>query len=144
MTLLVRMAALGILTSLISTCLWNPTCARWRRVLRNVDSVALSMEDKYAVMLCQKQWTHPPSYHMTMLLVDMGDEAIPFLQDKILLEDDDLNVRDIVNVFTLMHPRVADLHDHAGLVPLIHAKAAQVRDPGWRRMALDMIDDAGL
>lgn len=142
---------MGALMALSSACWPDPTCAGWLDLLveeRREEQARLfadlSIEDKYVVVLCESQYVHPSPYRLTLAFVDMGDEVIPFLQEKLVLESDDFNIRDIVHVLTLMHPNVANLHDHPGLVPLMHARAAQISAAGLRRTVLGMIDRAGL
>jgi len=99
------------------------------------------LADQYRVYICGNQFIHPPAIHLSSALAKRGEEAVPFLTEKMRRAKDDLTIRDVINVFYEMQ-RLGS-HDVANdevLMRLAATKVDHMRAKGWQGIARQSLE----
>ncbi len=71
-----------------------------------------SIDDQYSVLICGNQVLHPPALYLAEPFAEKGRIVLDFLKAKLRQATDDLTIRDIIYVFTVMNRQGA--HDVVG------------------------------
>jgi hypothetical protein len=97
---------------------------------------------QYAIFICGNQYVHPPMMYLAELLAKEGGKVVAFLKMKLLAVKDDLTVRDLIFVFAEMNRlktyNVAADHE---LMNLIVERLEGMKDPDWKQIAGQMVDE---
>ncbi len=94
---------------------------------------ARPLADQYAIYLCGTQFIHPPALELAGPFAAQGPPAAAFLKGRLAATVEDLDVRDILQVFREMkrqHTYSAASDD--SLMFLIRAKSGSISNPYWR------------
>ena len=100
-----------------------------------------SLEYKYAAMICGNQLRHPPDLGLSAEMAKLGPDAAYFLMHKLAAANDDLIIRDIVIVFSLMQALgTYDVAENDVMMGLMEEKVAQMQDPDWKSIVSEDLD----
>lgn len=111
--------------------------------VRVADFTNHDLATQYAIFICGNQFRHPPAIYFAEPFAQRGEEAVPFLKEKLVGANDDLTIRDIILVLTEMSRR--NTYDVAGdseLIRLMTASVEKMRDEDWKRMAQENLSEA--
>lgn len=105
------------------------------------DFTRLDLETQYAIFICGQQRMGAPRIELSEALAMEGAPAATFLKQKLARATDDLTIRDIINVLTLMQLRgTYQVADDPALLDLMRAKANSMRS-SYRGVVQSWIDE---
>lgn len=103
-----------------------------------------SLFDQYDIYIFGNQFRHPPAQFLASCFALNGVAAVELLRAKLPDANGDLTVRDIVKLLkTIDAMRMYDVAGDAALMAEATARAAKMKDPGWRVLVEDWLTKMG-
>jgi len=103
------------------------------------------LETQYTLYIYGCQVREPPAIYLAEVFAGGGQPSAALLSRKLAQANDDLTIRDIVQVFYWMNRlRDYDLRDDVTLQELMRQKVSSMTEPDWKRMAQeDLLEENG-
>ncbi len=110
--------------------------------VRVADFANYDLATQYAIFICGNQFRHPPAIYFAEPFAQQGEEAVPFLKDKLFRATDDLTIRDIILVLTEMsRQNTYDVTEDKELVRLMTASVEKMGDEDWKRITQENLSE---
>jgi hypothetical protein len=98
------------------------------------------IDSQFTLVLCQNRTIHPSPLDLSVAFAERGSAAVPFLSRRLAEAEDDLTIRDIVLILSLMQHRAYDVAANQGLVALMRRRAGEMKDAELRASTVSMIE----
>ena len=96
--------------------------------------------EQYQIFRYGNDRIEPPALELANPIAERGAQAVPFLFSKLNSERDDIDVRDIVLVFSVMAAlRSYDVKSDVGLITKLESAVAGMSDKDWQSMCAAML-----
>jgi hypothetical protein len=98
------------------------------------------LPEQYKIFRYGNDRLEPPALGLANPIAERGAQAVPFLLAKLDSEKDDIGVRDIVLVFSVMGAlRSYDVKSDVGLIRKLESAVARMTDKDWQSMCVAML-----
>ena len=92
------------------------------------------IKKQYHNYICGTRIIHPPAIYLAEPLAMRGKEAVNYLSDKLIQTKNDLTIRDIIYIFTLMQQlKTYDVLKDQSLMRIINESLIKVKDEDWKK-----------
>jgi hypothetical protein len=96
-----------------------------------------SLEEQYRIFRYGNDFKEPPAMELAGPIAERGAEAVPFLVNKLNVDEGDIAVRDILLIFERMESLGSyNLKADASLMSLLTSKVSEMKDKGWQDICL--------
>jgi hypothetical protein len=104
-----------------------------------------SVSEQYEIYLCGVQRREPPHLHLASSFAKGGKPVAEFLKRKLHSESSDINIRDILYVFSEMSRNgIYDARSDRELVSEMIDATERVKDSHWRKVCLNTLREIGI
>ncbi len=101
-----------------------------------------SIQDQYSIFICGNQVIHPPAIYLSQPFALGGEDVVGFLRTKLAEENDDLTIRDIVNVLAeISRSKTYGVGKDSSLMKIVNDRVNTMKNDGWKRITSEMLDE---
>jgi hypothetical protein len=112
----------------------NPAATRMDRLRQ------FSLDDQYRLFRYGNDRFEPPLTGLVKPIAERGQNAVPFLLEKLNSHADDITVRDVLSLFETMGSiKSYDVKSDALVMDTLRSRVSTMKDPGWKAVCSKML-----